>query len=1084
MKCNHCGFEIPDGNNFCGNCGTKAGSGSTTPADFPKMPASLTDKINRQKDKLPGSRRNVAVVFADLSGFTKLSSGSDPEQVADRMNQLFTRLSEAIYKYEGYIDKYIGDCVMVLFGAPISHENDPLRSVLCALEMQETMSEFEDLELSIGINFGEVVAGGIGSDNRMEYTVIGDVVNIAQRLQASAGPGKINVSEAVFKQTESEVEYIGPEYLRVKGRENRLRVFVPVKAHTRSSIRPISERPLIGRDKEMELLNRAYSDMLNGRGRIIEIIGEAGIGKSKLVFEFISELDQNEFLALTGRCIDYLRDVEYFPIKEIFRELMGLDDGFSAKDVSIGIEKFISDTDSGLFYEHIPLLKYLFSAEMTDAEKKNVESIKPENRNFILNRYIIRLLEKLSQKTPIILVIDDIHWSDSETLKFIKQISQQSKTRRLMVILLFRPEFKDNSIIEELIQIGKPGPINLNYLNKPRCRRLVTEILECENADDKLIQLIMERTDGNPFYIEELTSHLLNSDLIELRSGIAFITGGGWDRVPIKLNELISAKIDKLAPELKRVIQLASVIGKEFTEQILKQLVEPPGNLTSDLKLLKKADIIRSTQPGHQYSFKHIITRDVVYNSILKSDRKDYHESVGFAIEQIYKDNPEDYLELLIHHFKLSNNQEKFLKYLSRFAVKEKDMGNYVKSETLFEDWYQSSGSDSFRDEAGIKNLIQFAGTKVAVSKYEEGLKLLDEIELKGSDMLKGESLIEFNLGKWVCLVSTGKLDDALKYNEQNLVLAKKFELTDGPLLAKCFSSLGSTFYFKQNHDEALENYNKAIKVLKNSVGEMYPDLADVYNNIGGVFFMKHDFDKALEYLDKSSEIIRNNFGEHHPNLASIYNNIGAAYMYKGDFERVVQFYRKAIDIYKSSFGEYHSNVAVSYKNLATFLLQSGDLVGAEEYYNKSMEINLKIFGNFHAGTAIDYNGLGMVSAAREDNIRAIEYYKQALKIFEQVLDSKDLNVSLPIYGLAEIYYKSGKFKEALEHINRVVEIRRKAGNNNLPKLAEAEFLAGKINKQLGNSQQANTHLDLAIEIARQFNLPWLTEAKSIRAGR
>jgi class 3 adenylate cyclase len=318
MKCSKCGFENLANARFCSGCGVKLTESPSKEVthEVPVLPADLTRKVQASAKQLKGSRRNVAVIFADVSGFTAMTETLDPEEVTECMNSVFQKLSDVIYSYEGYIDKFIGDCVMVLFGAPIAHEDDPLRAVLCGIDMLEVMTEFEELELSVGITYGKVVAGGVGSDQKMDYTVMGDTVNLAQRLESAAGNGKIFVSEKIYHETQSEIEYRKLKSIKVKGKKKSVIPFTPVSVKSRYLTRRIKEVPIIGRDSEMNLLEKLFKQVKKNKGQVVSIVGNAGIGKSKLTYEFQLKILKNtkdKIQILEGRCIDYLKGSDYWP---------------------------------------------------------------------------------------------------------------------------------------------------------------------------------------------------------------------------------------------------------------------------------------------------------------------------------------------------------------------------------------------------------------------------------------------------------------------------------------------------------------------------------------------------------------------------------------------------------------------------------------------------------------------------------------------------------------------------------------------------------------------------------------------------
>ncbi len=657
MKCKKCGFENLENARFCSGCGVKL---STDLPDesvhiIPSMPAELTKKVQSGAKQLKGSRRNVAVIFADVSGFTAMSEELDPEEVTERMNKVFQSLSDVIFNYEGYIDKFIGDCVMILFGAPVTHEDDPLRAVLCAIDLMKVMTEFEDLELSIGINYGKVMAGGVGSDQKMDYTVMGDTVNLAQRLESAAGRGEIFVSEKIYNETSSEIKYKRLKPIIVKGKKKPVTPYKPASVKSRYLTRRITESPLFGREEELKKLIRIFNKVNSGNGQVVSIVGEAGIGKSKLIYEFKSKIlskkpkgKKGDIYFLEGRSIEYLKGSDYWTVKQILRKLIGFSETDSKEEVTKKIDAYIKSLKDKSLIAISPLLKFIFSAEMSKNEKLRVEKMKAEDRYYILNRLMILLFKRISTTNPLIVIFEDLHWSDNATLEFCRRFTQQIERGKILILLLFRPEFE----LEELSKLKNFHQINLSRLTEEYGLDLIKYILKSDKIDLALKKMVLERSEGNPFYIEELSSLLLNGDMVLIEKNLVKLKDSDIDTIPLKLNELILSKVDKLDSDLKHILEIASVIGSEFTINIIENLIEFGARLRTGLKMIEKKDLIRKmteniinvvSEAEDDYMFKHIIIKDSVYESILKTERIWYHKHIGEIVEKLSLNNLDSY---------------------------------------------------------------------------------------------------------------------------------------------------------------------------------------------------------------------------------------------------------------------------------------------------------------------------------------------------------------------------------------------------------------------------------------------------------
>ncbi len=1088
IKCPKCGKQIEASYNFCGYCGASLKKSSTGIIQVPSMPKSLIKKIDLTREHLIGSRRNVSVVFADISGFTRSNSPADPEMSKDMKKPVFQRLSEVIYKYEGYIDKFMGDCIMVLFGAPLAHENDPLRAALCSLELQEVIKEFDGIKLSIGINFGNVVAGRLGSNQKMDYTVIGDTVNLAQRIMSSAGPGEILASQKLFELTKKEIKYSEASQIKVKGKKEPVTVYIPISTISAYSHRNIFEHPIIGRESELDRLSAAYKKASAGKGNIINIIGEAGIGKSKMVFEFEKRI-RGKAKIYKGWCIEYLRGVAYFPIKEILRGILSIQDGSSDSIINTKLDNYLSDIPGNELKRICPYLKYLFSLKVSEAERVLIENIKYSDRHSIFNRYLSLLFKEISMKRDLVLIIDDLHWADQATMDFINTFCREIGKSRVLLILLWRPGLSDKGDYCILPVPDYSNDIKLELFSKTEASRLICNILSCKSADESLTGFILKRSEGNPFYIEELTASLLSSDMIKVRgNGTAVLKKEGFTgRIPAKLQELIFARIDKLEPRLKKIIQLASVIGTEFSSRVLKQVVDNDLRLETVMHRIQQNDIIKknasissSSENCDEFLFKHKMVRDVVYESLLLSERKQYHELIGNTFESIYSENPSDYLDILVYHFKLSNNYEKYFRYLVKLADKEHKAGSYAKAERLYSEWFNNKKAERYKNSSGIEVSLDYCHVKTSLSRFNDSMAILNDIEANTKNLLKGELLIKYNLAKWACLASTGKLKEALSLIQDSVLLAEKLESMDKKLLAKSFASLGSTFYFAGNFDLALKHYNRALKIISENLGKYDPMIPNIYNNIGGVYFRKRNYDKVLEFLNKSLQLAEEAYGENHPQVASYYNNIGVAYYYKRDFDKVIRYHQKALDIQRKSLGDMHIHVAISCSNIGNMLLEKQDYESARKSFQESLEIDSRVLGENHQRVGKSYNGLGLAYSGMKRYKEALECYKKALAILSDSLGPQHADTAMPLFGLAEVNFISGNYKKAGKYIDLTVRIREEKMKDNIMELGKTYLLAGKIYHRLNKPLKSKKFIENAMVLGSKADAPWLEEAESL----
>ncbi|UCG90930.1 MAG: AAA family ATPase, partial [candidate division WOR-3 bacterium] len=487
MTCPKCGSSNPEGAKFCNQCG-----------------AELREIVYRKKGR--EQRRRVAVMFADISGFTALSETLDPEEVKGLIDRCLKRLSGAIYKYEGYIDKFIGDCIMALFGAPVAHEDDPLRAAISAIDLMREIENFNkenrtNLALSIGINYGMVATGDLGRPG--EYTVMGDTVNLAQRLQHAAPRGKIYVSESIVAQTRGEIIYKKLKAIKVKGKAEKVLVFEPQKVKRTYSLRRIKELRLIGRQQELKKLSDVLSKVKSCHGQVISVIGEAGIGKSKLLYEWKKCLADDIYL-LEGKGLEYLKTSPYLVLKDVLRALFGIDKNDAQAVASAKLMHFIKEMHDSSLKKAVPFLKYFLSMALSVDDYNRFESMKAKDRVRMINEAILSLFFKVAETKPMVIVFEDCHWIDSKTIDLMYRFVEEITDKPIMIVNLYRPEFN----IGKTSRLSYFSRIHLKPLSADDTITLLHDLFRCKKIEPRLVTLLLEKSGRIPFYIHELATNL------------------------------------------------------------------------------------------------------------------------------------------------------------------------------------------------------------------------------------------------------------------------------------------------------------------------------------------------------------------------------------------------------------------------------------------------------------------------------------------------------------------------------------------------------------------------------------------------
>jgi class 3 adenylate cyclase len=662
LACTQCGAEILADDKFCGKCGAALQILSRVPAFDYETPQSYTpkflaDKILISRSSIEGERKLVSVLFADVASYTSISEKLDPEQVHQIMDDCFKILMDEIHKYEGTINQFTGDGVMALFGAPVAHEDHAQRACFAALAIQKKMVGFYerlkeekkiDFNLRIGINTGPVVVGSIGDDLRMDYTALGDTTNLAARMQQNAEPSKILITDSTLKLISSHfiTESLGE--LQIKGKEAPVTAYLIKRARGIRTLMDIAAEkglsPLAGRSEELQRLNRLWDLAKKGQGQVVFIVGEAGIGKSRLVFEFHRFLSNENITWLEGHGTAYGANMPFLPLIDLLKRNFRIEEGDSEQLIIQKIEEGLRRLGEEAT-ERAPYLKFLFSVDPGDSL---IPSMDPQGRRRMIFDSIRLMTIHGSKLRPLILVLEDLHWIDHDSEDFLKYVIDSLATLPVLLICTYRPGYA-NPFGERTFY----NRISLKTLEERESLDLAKSVIGVGNLPEPIAPLILERAEGNPFYIEEIAKSF--EEMGGLRRVEAVEAAVDLDKIqiPTSIQDILMARVDRLPEEQKNALQIAAVIGREFTARLLERIARLEDSASEMLGDLVGLELIYQTQfyPELIFMFKHALTHDVVYDSLLTSKRKAIHARVGEVIEELYSKRLAEYYEILAHHY-------------------------------------------------------------------------------------------------------------------------------------------------------------------------------------------------------------------------------------------------------------------------------------------------------------------------------------------------------------------------------------------------------------------------------------------------
>ena len=683
-------------------------------------------------------RKLVTIVFADVSGFTALSEKLDPEKVHELINACFDWLVPVVQKYEGTIDKFIGDEIMALFGAPLAHEDDAERALRAALDMMDAIVGFNhangtELGLHLGINTGLVVAGQIGGRDRRDYSVMGDAVNLAARLEDASSVGEIFVGPATYRLTQRLFDFEPVAPLKLKGKE------APVEVHRLlgGKVAPRSTRgieglraPLVGRHNELEEIRRALADLGDGQGSMLAILAEAGLGKSRLIAESQALLPANVRWA-EGRALSFTAGMSYWLAREIVLSLLNVKPEATQSEIAAALQKSL-DGQSEIY----PYLARLLELSMDAATEERVKFLSSEALRDKILEAVRGYVRRRAQREALVLVWEDLHWCDPSSWEVFEMLVPLSNEVPLLLLCAARPD--DNRLLEVLQKHDggcQSHVIRLSPLTRDESGSLIQQLLKIEDFPARMRELILNRAEGNPFFVEELLRSLIDAGAIVLEGDRAAATREiDAMEIPETLQGVLAARIDRLPLDNKQTLQRASVIGRIFQRRVLAYIYKERANnrLEAALGELQRREFIQSREQQQaaetagleegEYIFKHAITHDVAYDSMLFARRKELHQLVAEAIEAMFPGRLDELSATLGFHYERAEATERAIFYLGRAAERAK--ATFANAEAIA--FYESAigqikraGEGQFR-ESGLRLNEGLGDVSTLVGRHEE----------------------------------------------------------------------------------------------------------------------------------------------------------------------------------------------------------------------------------------------------------------------------------------------------------------------------------------------------------------------------
>jgi class 3 adenylate cyclase/tetratricopeptide (TPR) repeat protein len=1094
--CPKCASEnLPD-EQFCGECGHNLTSPLSTavPKDLSfdeklakiqkYLPGGLTEKILSQKDRIEGERRHVTIMFVDMKGFTPLTERLGPEETFSLMDKVFELIIHKVHDYEGTVNEMRGDGVLAFFGAPIALEDAPQRAIRSSLAIHRELTRFNDklkteknippVLVRIGINSGPVVVGTVGNDLRVQFTAVGDTINMAARMEQLAEPGTTYVTEDTFKLTEGFFRFEALGEKEIKGKDKPMKVYQVIAPSTRRTRFDVSaERGLskfIGRERELELLLDSFARAKAGRGQAVSIMGEAGVGKSRLLYEFRKAVGSEDILFLEGKCLSYGRGVAYHPIIEVLKSSFAIDDGESDLNVTHKVKRGLSV----LGCDEASTLPYVLEVLAVRESGIAPLSMSPEAKKDRIIKSLQRIILQGAEIRPLVYVFEDLHWMDKSSEEAAKYLMESIPGARIMMIFTYRPEFVHT-------WGGKSfhSQVNLNRLSNRESLSMVADLLGSENVSPDLQDLILEKTEGVPFFIEEFVRALRDMGIIE-RTDYSYHLSKGVDRVaiPSTIQDVIMARVDSLSDAAKEVLQAGSVIEREFSYELIKAVSElTEQELLSHLSALKEAELVyeRGIFPQATYVFRHALTREVVYGSVLAKRKKLLHERIGTAIEEMYAGSLGDYYSSLFEHFLASEGYEKAAKF-ARLASRRAEKTASLTDAILYaERGIACLEKLTANDE--VQNNIIDARTILALyllqlHNIRKAKEITDPIIELATQKCQSRRLARIYtiLGAFETCIhedtpkALAHLSSALKLAEQvgDLIsvflsnyflgiaegydcqfqaalshMEKSFEINMAASNLWGASAMRSAQSYVQFLSGQIElSHRTGYEAVK--FGEQSSDIlwmGTAYTFYGISCYARGAFEEAIDHLSKGLDVVER---INYPFLVyTARASLGETYVEIGQYELAKNHYRQSIELMDSE------RIFPSWSDLRRMALEKANILNGEKQVDQERLRRYVRDNRFKAfeGWMCRYLGEIFLNMDSQHSSEAQHWIEEAMEADERNGMRWHLARDIAVY--AELFKRKGDREKAKEQLGKAIDIYKECGSDGW--MAQAEEKLAKL---------------------------------------
>jgi len=974
MKCPECLSDNREGAKFCNECGYKLELACPKCKNLTRPESKFCDECGHDLSKpfVPkeslessqqpnmltdtsgpavfpeGERRQTTIVFSDLSGYTAMNEQLDPEEVEGIMGRIKEEAVRIVESYGGIVNQFVGDEILALFGIPTAHEDDPLRAVKAAMELHKMVRQMspevegrigKPLTMHTGINTGLIVTN-LRDDRDGLYGITGETVNTGARLKSQAGSDNILVSPETKRLIAPYFETIALEEIRMKGKTEPTvpyRVIGESKIQTRFEVAEQKGfTPYTGRDHELTILHACLDKALQGEGQFVTVVGEAGVGKSRLHYEFRHRLDREKITVLQGRCQSYGSDIPYLPFIDALRRGLHLIEEDSPVELLEKAVANIKAIDPSL-EQFIPLYLHLLSIQSDYPLPAHLQG---KELRKAMEEALAAIITLNTQHRPMVMILEDWHWSDDASQPALKNLIGMTAPCALMVMVTYRPIYPDS-----WGYMSYHTPVILKPLDASNTENISKSVTGATYLPEGLGELIHERTNGNPLFIEEVCYSLIEEGVVVVKDEEATLTQSlAKLSLPDTVQAIIRTRLDRLDRNTKEAIRLASVIGRVFGQRILERIYSTQAVLSESLEALKALEVIQQIRvlPEAEYTFRHVMTQTVVYETLLLQRRKELHGAIGLAIEELYSERLEEQAPILAYHYIRSDRQDKAIEYA--LLAGDQAAGLYANTEatSYYEQAFTMSQSLPESPEAQqwqIDAALKLAAVGITRQDIERDRMNLEQAHTLAEALNDEPRLarVLYWLGRIHYVLWSPQI--AMEYAKQSLMIADR--LGDDALAASPVNLMGRVYYQLSDFVQASQFLERSVEQMRRIGNKVEESTASALS--GYVLAFLGEFERALAHANHAIQLareIQNPFAK-----ANAYHLRGCIGDQQGEWTQAIKDYEKAIRIAEKAEDLFRLYLVKSWKGRARAMI--GDPDRGRELLEESLALAEKIGTKF-----------------------------------------------------------------------------------------------------------------------------------------